>query len=108
MVSYPIRLTLTNLMESVNDWTVSIENKVHNRVAYIYFSRAFDSVSHAKLLHKLKAYGIDGIPLCWISDILSERLHSTRVGNVLLHSKRRCTKKLLGRCKTVYRSKIQW
>jgi len=40
MVSYPN----VQLMESVNDWTVSIENKVHNRVAYIDFSREFDSV----------------------------------------------------------------
>jgi len=47
------RSTLTNLVESVNDWTVSIENKVYNRVAYIDFSRAFDSVSHVKLLYKL-------------------------------------------------------
>ena len=77
------RSTLTNLIESVNDWTISIENKVHNRVAYIDFSRAFDSVSHAKLLHKLKSYGIDGVLLDWIADFLSERLHCTRVGNVL-------------------------
>ena len=54
------RSTLTNLVESVNYWTVSIENKIHNRVAYIGFSRAFDSVSHAKLLHKLKSYGTYG------------------------------------------------
>jgi len=52
--------TLTNLLESLNDWTVSIENKSQNRVAYIDFSRAFDSVSRPKLLHKLKSYGIDG------------------------------------------------
>ena len=70
-------VVLTNLIESVNDWTISIENKIHNRVAYIDFSRAFDSVSHAKLLHKLKSYGIDGILLDWIADFLSERLHST-------------------------------
>ena len=70
-------------LESVNDWTISIENKVHNRVAYIDFSRAFDSVSHAKLLHKLKSYGFDGILLEWIADFLTDRLHCSRVGNVL-------------------------
>jgi len=77
------RSTLTNLLESVNDWTISIENKHQNRVAYIDFSRAFDSVSHAKLLHKLKSYGVDGVLLQWIGDFLSDRVHCTRVGNVL-------------------------
>ena len=57
------RFTLTNLIESVNNWTVSIKNKVHNRVAYIDFPHAFDSVSHAKLLYKLKSCGIDGVLL---------------------------------------------
>ena len=58
------RSTLTNLLESFDDWTISIENKLPNRVAYIDFSRAFDSVSHPKLLHKLKSYGIDLMAIC--------------------------------------------
>ena len=61
------RSTLTNLLESFDDWTISIENKFPNRVAYIDFSRAFDSGSHPKLLHKLKSYGIDGILLDWVA-----------------------------------------
>ena len=76
------RSTLTNLIETINDWTISIENKCHTRVAYIDFSRAFDSVSHSKLLHKLTAYGIEGSLLQWIADFLSERSHCTRVGEV--------------------------
>jgi len=39
-------------------WIVSVEKKLQNRVAYIDFSRAFDSVSHPKPVHKLKSYGI--------------------------------------------------
>jgi len=74
------RSTLTNLLESVNDWSVSIQNKLHNQVAYIDFSRAFDFVSHPKLLHKLKSYGLNGSLLHWIS-FLSNRIHCTRVGN---------------------------
>ena len=76
------RSTLTNLLESFDDWTISIENKFPNRVAYIDFSRAFDSVSHPKLLHKLKSYGIDGILLDWVANFLSGRSHCTKVGNV--------------------------
>ena len=73
------RSTLTNLIESVNDWTISIDNKIHNRVAYIDFSRAFDSVSRAKLLHKLKSYGSDGVLLDWIADFLLELVMSYRL-----------------------------
>ena len=76
------RSTLTNLLESFDDWTIYIENKHPNRVAYIDFSRAFDSVSHPKLLHKLKSYGIDGILLDWVAILLSGRSHCTKVGNV--------------------------
>ena len=43
------RSTCTNLLESINDWTLSIQNKKSVSVAYIDFSRAFDSVSHEQL-----------------------------------------------------------
>jgi hypothetical protein len=44
------RSTLTNLLESVNDWTLSLENKTTASVVYIDFTKAFDLVSHTKLL----------------------------------------------------------
>jgi len=75
------RSTQTNLLESVNEWSITIENKLKNRIAYIDFTRAFDSVSHQKLLHKLKAYGFGGTLLDWITDFLVGRTHCTRVGN---------------------------
>ena len=45
------------------------------------FSRAFDTVTHAKLLFKLKAYGISGDLLNFISYFLSDRSDCTKVGN---------------------------
>ena len=48
---------VTNLLESCRDWTVSLSNRKSILVANIDFQRAFDSVSHNKLLHKLSAYG---------------------------------------------------
>jgi len=50
-------------------------------VAYIDFF-AFDTVSHPKLLHKLKSYGIEGVLHQWIENFLTERLHYTKVNNV--------------------------
>jgi hypothetical protein len=65
------RSTATNLIESLNDWTVKMENRQGQSVAYIDFAKAFDSVSHPKLLTKLGAYGIGGVLLNWISDFFN-------------------------------------
>ena len=42
------RSTLTNLLESVNDWTLCLQNKQQVDVVYIDFRKAFDVVSHKK------------------------------------------------------------
>jgi len=67
--------TFTNLLESLNDWTVAIEHKECVVVAYIDFRKAFDSVSHKKLLAKMYYYGICGNVLAWL-----EHLYSTMHG----------------------------
>ena len=54
------RSTCTNLMECMNDWTLFIQYKRLVTVVYIDFSKAFDVVSHDKLLIRLAAYGITG------------------------------------------------
>jgi len=50
------RSTCTNVLESVNDWTLSIEYKHSVKVACVDFSKAFDSVSHEKLFVRLASY----------------------------------------------------
>jgi len=44
----------------MNDWSLSVQNKKCDTVAYIDFRRAFDSVSHKKLFTRLYEYGIQG------------------------------------------------
>ena len=75
--------TTTNLLESFNDWTISIQARKSVTVAYIDFAKAFDSVSHPKLLYRLRQYGIDGCLLDWIRNFLADRTQVTRVGNQL-------------------------
>jgi len=58
--------TATNLLESLNDWTLNIENGRRQAVAYIDFAKAFDSVCHNKLLAKMRQYGICGPLIEWI------------------------------------------
>ena len=73
--------TVTNLLGSVNDWTLSLSSSKSVVIAYIDFQRAFDSVSHPKLLHKLKHHGIDGNLLFWISLFLTGRRQSVKIGS---------------------------
>ena len=63
------RSTTSDLLEAFNDWTLALNDKNSVAVANIDFAKAFDSVSHSKLLCKLQSYGISGRLLCWLSHI---------------------------------------
>jgi len=67
------RSTCTNLLETMNDWTLSVQSNKSVTIAYIDFSRAFDSMSHEKLFARLYAYGIRGDVLTWLKNVLSGR-----------------------------------
>jgi len=57
------RSTTTNLLESLNDWSVwslNIENSKYQKVAHIDFVKASETVCHSKLIAKLSMYGIGG------------------------------------------------
>nr|VZI32070.1 unnamed protein product [Spirometra erinaceieuropaei] len=53
-------------------------NVVH--VAYIDFKKAFDSVPHQRLLHKLSRIGVRGKLLKWIENFLVGRSQTVRLG----------------------------
>jgi len=61
------RSTCTNLFKSVNDWTMSVTCKTGISVAYIDFTRVFDSVTHVKLFACFHSYGIQGDLLRWLT-----------------------------------------
>ena len=71
----------TQLLECIRDWSTLISAKKSIDVVYLDFAKAFNSVSHPKLLHKLRGYGITGDLLLWITAFLSDRLESVVVGN---------------------------
>jgi hypothetical protein len=52
-------------------------------VAYLDFSKAFDTVPHKLLLNKLSRLGITGMILSWLEDYLSERSQSVRISHHL-------------------------
>ena len=49
---------------------------------YFDFAKAFDSVPHKRLLHKLRSYGIGGNVFNWIKGFLLERKQYVSVENV--------------------------
>ena len=49
---------------------------------FIDFSRAFDTISHNVLLHKLYHYGFRGIALDWFTDYLYNRKQFVMYNNV--------------------------
>ncbi len=65
--------TCTQLLECANDWTLALDSKYYVDCVYIDYSKAFDSVSHPKLLNKLVGYGIRGLTLDWINGFLTNR-----------------------------------
>nr|VZI51833.1 unnamed protein product [Spirometra erinaceieuropaei] len=74
------RSCLTNLLYCLEQWTRAIDegNVVH--VAYIDFKKAFDSVPHQRLLHKLSRIGVRGKLLKWIENFLVGRSQTVRLG----------------------------
>ena len=63
-----------------------MNNKKCVDIIYINFAKAFDVVSHEKLLFKLKSYGISNKIIKWFYNFLSNRSQITRVENSFSNS----------------------
>ena len=71
------------MLESLNDWTLYLQDKHGVVIAYVDFSKAFDVVSHNKLFVRLESYGIGGTLLTWLRNFFTGRTHCTKVGGPL-------------------------
>ena len=58
------------------------ENKKVACGIFLDFAKAFDTVNHKILLHKLEYYGIRGQTLSWLKSYLSNRHQCVRIGEV--------------------------
>ena len=72
---------VTNLLELLDDITNYIDNCNNVDLITIDFFRAFDKISHNKLIYKLSKYGISGNLLGWIKDFLTNEKFNVDVGN---------------------------
>jgi hypothetical protein len=56
----------TNLLATLNDWTLAVRDKCSVNEVYIDYAKAFVTLCHTKLLATLDAYGTAGNLRKWI------------------------------------------
>lgn len=62
----------TQMLEAVDDWSIALERKNCVDVIYFDIAKAFNSISHERLIDKLYHSGVRGQLLCWIKDFLAQ------------------------------------
>ena len=72
MVYLSCHSTVSNLLESANDWTLALNNSEGVDIAYVDYAKAFNVMIHSKLVFKLSAYDITGGLIEWIRTFLCE------------------------------------
>ena len=82
----PMRSTQTQQLNLLNDLIKHYSKATNTHVVYLDFSKAFDSVSHHKLLYILKNFKISPKIIAWISDYLSKRSQQVIVDGLLSDS----------------------
>ena len=65
------RDTVSNLISYVDHLSKAFDSKQQVDSIYLDLSKAFDSVSHELLIHKMKFYGFSGPLLMWLESYLS-------------------------------------
>ena len=80
----PHKSCTTQMTIFTDSLALSLNKNNHTDVIYFDFAKAFDSVSHDILLHKLKnKYGIDGLLLRFIKAYLKDREQRVVIGNAM-------------------------
>ena len=76
------RSCMTNLIDTLEDITSMVDDGLPVDEVFLDFRKAFDKVSHRRLLYKLlHQMGINSTLLNWIASFLSERKQRVKVNN---------------------------
>ncbi|MCP4490451.1 MAG: reverse transcriptase family protein, partial [Gammaproteobacteria bacterium] len=83
----PNKSCTTNLVGLCDSLALSLNENIRTDVIYFDFAKAFDSVNHDIILHKLKSkFGIDGRLLKFLANYLRDRQQCVLVGGKLSSS----------------------
>ena len=64
---------MTQLLETLEEWTDLLDQNFSIDVIYLDFRKAFDTIPHQRLLSKVHAYGRRGKLFEWIRNFLLNR-----------------------------------
>ena len=81
------RSTTLQLLNILNDWTHSMENKNVTDCVYMDYQKAFDKVPHGRLLTKLKAYNLCSEVISWIKEYLTDKSQCVEVNGTVITGK---------------------
>jgi len=73
----------TQLVATINDLAVALNKGTQVDVILLDLAKAFDTVPHNRLVHKLSTYGINGKLLQWIKSFLVNRSQQVTVNGQL-------------------------
>jgi hypothetical protein len=73
------RSCLTNLLTTVETMSKKLDRGENVEACFLDLSKAFDTVNHRYLIHKLEAYGVADNAMGWIRSFLCERTMQVRV-----------------------------
>ena len=79
----PNHSTVSAMLEIANKWFQNIDIGQLNGVVFLDLKKAFDTVDHGVLLHKLYLYGIKGVAFNWFKPYLSNRKQYCQVNDHL-------------------------
>ena len=71
----------SNLMETLNEWTIAMDLKQEVDCIFLDFKKAFDSVPHQRLLMKMSMYGVKDKVIKWLRSFLIGRGQKVVVNN---------------------------
>ena len=77
------RACTTNLLETLDFISASLDSGILVDVILLDFAKAFDTVLHRRLLAKLRAYGFESLTLKWIEAFLKERRQRVVQGEIV-------------------------
>ena len=72
---------MTQLLETLEEWTDLLDQNFSIDVIYLDFQKAFDTIPHQRLLSKVHAYGIRGKVNEWIRNFLLNRRQRVVLNN---------------------------
>ncbi len=80
------RSTQTQQLQYMHDLINFYDNKIQVDIVYLDFSKAFDKVSHTKLIFILNHYNVSSKLVMWIKNYLCNRTQQTIVNNCYSNS----------------------